>query len=579
MRRPLSHPFLLACLLACVGCGRGCDEKPYVPYAIGDEASPDAGALVDAQGQTGAVLDAGAGSTASVVPPPLSTKMDVAGVEIAADPGKVLVHATLTGTADRGDVLVVERPKAAPAPLDLVVFHLASRAVVSTTKVLTVAEDVVDLSCTPQVQKEDRGAAAFELGVSFGCAGHGQPPSRSVALFAVAPSGLRLRYAADVRDRPADPPLDAHVDVADVDRDGVADVTLTVSTEGSTAKVVMVDRPAGLARSGGEPEASFAALERAAAGRVDKKDGKGGLESLVRLRTLYRSLCQDKPRVRPIYGVSAPSCADSAAMQRAQSTYARALAQTGERLRAVFELDAAVRMGAKADVATLAPAVARKVVKETKTFDRVVSKGTGPSFSPLAFEPDGTLLLRVSDTDGVVRADTGEASQVQAWPLPVASPDAAQRLVSVYDPCDEAALKLTLAGATSSDDVSLPVEPLFGRKCEGTRGGAVSFAPVAWTDAGLTLVVTGQLVTVRSLKADRAERTAQLPSQRGGAAPQSGAFLVVRTPLGIAVDDGKKTSLLVDADKKPVRGSGCVVSDDGTKVACTDADKPVVHSF
>lgn len=507
----------------------------------------------------------------------MTTKMDVAGVEIAAEPGKVLVHATLVGTAERGDVLVVVRPKSAPAPLDLVLFHLLSHAVASTKKVLTVASDVVDLSCTPQVVVEDRGDAAFELDLSFGCAGHGQPPSRSVALFSVGAPGVRLRYAAEVRDRPADPPLDAHVDVSDTDKDGVPDVTLVVSTEGTAARVVMVDRPAGLARSGGEPEASFGALERAAAARVDKREGKAALESLVRLRTLYRALCQDKPRVRPIFGVSAPSCADSASMQRAQSTYARALAQTGERVRAIFELDAASRMGGKADVATLAPLVVRKAVKEAKSFDRVVQKGTGISFSPLAFDADGTLLLRVSESDGVVRADTGEASQIAAWPLTVTSPDAAQRLLEVYDPCDEAALTVTVAGATSSEDVSLPVEPLFGRKCEGTRGGAVSAAPIAWTDAGLVLVVTGQLVSVRNLKAERLERPAAFAAGRGGAASQKGPYVVVRTPLGIAVDDGKKTWLLVDSDKKPVRGSACVVSDDGARVACTDGDKPVLY--
>lgn len=567
----------LLCLLACMGCGRGCDEKPYVPYRVGDEASTDAGSTTGAHSQI-AVTDAGASLTASLVPPPLATKMDVAGVEIAADPGKVLVHATLFGTAERGDVLVVVRPKAAPAPLDLVLFHLSSRAVASTKKVLTVAEDVVDLSCTPEVQKQDRGDAAFELALSFGCAGHGQPPSHSIALFSTAP-GVRLRYAAEVRDRPADPPLDAHIDVSDMDKDGVPDVTLVVSTEGSTANVVMVDRSAGLSRSGGEPEASFGALERASAARVDKKDGKAALESLIRLRTLYRAICQDKPRVRPLFGVSAPACADSPAMQRAQSTYARALAQTGERVRAVFELDAAARMGGKADVTTLAPLVVKKAVKETKTFDRVVQKGTGISFSPLAFDADGVLLLRVSETDGVVRADSGEASQVAAWPLTVTSPDAAQRLLEVYDPCDEAALKLTLAGATSSEDVSLPVEPLFGRKCEGTRGGAVSAAPIAWTDAGLTLVVSGQLVSVRNLKADRPERPTSFAAGKGGAASQKGPYLVVRTPLGIAVDDGKRAVLLVDADKKPVRGTSCVVSDDGAKVACTDGDKPVLYVF
>jgi hypothetical protein len=157
----------LSCLLACVGCGRACDEKPYVPYAIGNEAAVDAGTTTDGQSHA-AVLDAGAGLTASLTPPPLATTMDVAGVEIAAEPGKVLVHATLAGTADRGDVLAVVRPKAAPAPLELVMFHLASRAVVSTKKLLTVAEDVVDLSCTPHVAKEERGDARWNITSSSG---------------------------------------------------------------------------------------------------------------------------------------------------------------------------------------------------------------------------------------------------------------------------------------------------------------------------------------------------------------------------------------------------------------------------
>jgi hypothetical protein len=570
----------LLCLLTTVGCGRGCDEKPYVPYAIGDGAPGDAGQRADS-GMTASEPDAGLSLTSSVMAPPQTTKMDVSGVEIAAEPGKLLVHATLAGTVERGDVLVVVRPKAAPAPLELVLFHLEGRAVVSTKKLLSTAEDVVDMSCTPQVAKEERGDSAFELALSFGCAGHGQPPSRTVVLASTGPSGLRLRYAAEVRDRAADPPILAHIDVTDVDKDGVPDVTLVVSSQGSAAKVVMIDRPAGLSRNAGEPEASFASLERGAAARADKKDGKKALEEIAKLRTLYRALCQEKPRVRPIFGANAPSCADSPTMQRAQTTFARALAQTGERLRSVYELDAATRMGGKADLAVLAPLVTRKTVKETKTFDRVVQKGAGggASFSPLAFDADGTLLLRVSEADGVVRADSGEQSPVAAWPLGVSSPDAAQRLLEIYDPCDEAALKLTLAGATSSVDLSLPVEPLFGRKCEGTRGGAVSAAPIAWTDAGLSLVVLGQLVNVTNLKADPAERPAAFASGRGGAASQKGPWLVVRTPLGIAVDDGKKTVLLVDSEKKPVRGGACVVSDDGAHVACVDGDKPVLYGL
>jgi hypothetical protein len=566
-------------LLTLTACGRSCDDHPYVPYAIGDEAHDDAGAI-----DSGSVLatPASDGGAALLHAPDGATTWDVFGVTLTATEGRVLAFAGLVGAEGAGNVLAIEKPVDAPGPLTVLDVRVEGKHADAARELFSTKDPVLDASCAPSAVLEQSGPGSASLSLSFTCAGHGDPPSRVVALFGRTQPGLRTRLAVRVRDRATDPPLALHIDGSDVDHDGVGDVTIAADADGAAAKFVFFDRPAGLSRDKAEPSASFGALASAAAARLEKKDAKGALVAAQRMRALHRALCDPSPRVSPIAGMGALPCDVTAPLRRAEVVNARALALDGARLRALFELDVAQRLGEKVDLKTLAPNVEVVTAKDARTIDRVVPRPTrgAPSFSPLAFEADGSLVVRTSDTEAMraapaASASSDDAGAPTAWPLPMMSADRAQRVVEIYDPCDEAAVRVTLAGATSTEDVSLPVETLIGKKCEGTRGGPVGFAPIAWTATGISLLVLGEYVQITpTFEATRAPLPPAFEAQRGGAA--NGPFVVMRTPFGVAVDDGKRARVVRNVDGATFDGSYCVVSHDGSKIACLVGDKPVL---
>jgi hypothetical protein len=561
-------------LLALTACGRSCEDHPYVPYAIGDASHDDAG-LADAGGAVGSRLLADSGSLL-VRAPENATTWDAFGTTLTATEGRVLAYAALLGSEGGGDILAIERPADAPGPLTVLDVRVEGKRAAPGRELFSTKDAVLDASCSSNAVLEESESPSLSL--SFTCAGHGDPPSRVLALLGKSATGLRTRAAVRVRDRTTDPALTVRLDGSDVDRDGVGDVTLSVEVDGAPAKVVLFDRPAGLSRDKAEPAASFTTLAASAAARLEKKDAKGALAANQRLRALHRALCEPSPRIIPIAAMPATVCDVAVPLRKSEVVNARALAQDGARLRALFELDVAQRLGEKVDPKVLAPSVEVVTVKDARPVDRVVPRPPrgAPSFSPLAFDADGALFVRVSDSE-IARIPTADdaSSAPSPWALPMMSPDGAQRLVEIYDPCDEAAVRVTLAGATSTEDVSLPVETLLGKKCEGTRGGPVAFAPVAWTTTGVSLFVLGEYVHITpTFETSRGPAPSPLEAQRGGAA--NGAFVAVRTPFGIAVDDGKHARLLRGADGKPIDGSYCVVSPDGAKVACLAGDKPLL---
>jgi hypothetical protein len=569
-------------LLTLTACGRSCDDHPYVPYAIGDEARDDA-AAGDA-GSTAAPPSAADGGAAMLRAPDGAATWDVFGTTLTATEGHVLAFAALLGAdgSNAGDVLAIEKPADAPGPLTVFDVRLDGKRAEAPRELFSTKDAVLDASCSSTAVLEQGTTASPSLSLSYTCAGHGDPPSRFVALFGKTATGLRTRLAVRVRDRASDPPLALHIDGSDVDHDAVGDVTLTADVEGAAAKIVLLDRSAGLSRDKAEPAASFATLASGAAARLEKKDVKGALAATQRIRALHRALCDPSPRVSPIAGMGALPCDVAGPLRKAEIVNARALALDGARLRALFELDVAQRLGEKVDVKMLAPNVEVVKAKDARTIDQAVSRPArgAPSFSPLAFEADGSFVMRTSDTDALrvvpgAAASGDDAGSPTAWPLPMMSPDHAQRIVEIYDPCDEAAVRVTLAGATSTEDVSLPVETLIGKKCEGARGGPVGFAPLGWSAAGVSLLVLGEYVQIApTFEATRAPLPQSFDAQHGGAA--NGAFVVARTPFGVAVDDGKHARLVRNPDGAAFDGSYCVVARDGSKVACLVGDKAVL---
>lgn len=570
-----------------------------MPYVVGEDASP---APSDAQAAVPtSVSDAGAESARTA--PVGSTRWNVEGRDLVAPQGTEFALALPYDLdADgKSDVLAVVRgvENAASA----VVFYAGtgdgSPSIVATGPKM-------DASCTPSFRLVRASERSAFVEMTATCANRESSRSLFVVRLSREPSVAFDVTVADPKDAGK---LTIDVDGADRDHDGIDDVTLALSlegVEGSTepsprvsAKVTFFDRPAGASPSPDEPEASFRAVAAQAVARAGKTKDAPGVPALVRqLRLLYRAICVEggAPRLTRSGGLGAVSCGTSKALEDANVAEVRATITQKDPVRAVLAAERAQWSPAKktkaktTELTTLLEGLGAAVqAKGVRTVDVPISKVTGPhpSWGALAFEPSGKLLVR---TDAkVVRVDPStferEDTEIGPWPLQVLSPDGKSRWLEAYATCGGSFLRATFVPTGGDGDVTevpLPVAVPLGTRCTSARGESSSAAPLAWGPRGLWAVVAGQPVLVASdgkSASSSSEASSDAPVSLGAPRSPNGKILVLSSADGVLLRSDRvlryRGVLLEPYDKL----RGCVVNDDGTKLACERDGKVVVADF
>jgi hypothetical protein len=591
----------LAPLVALAGCSGSCrGGKPYVPYAIdGGTASievAEAGVVATAPdaSATGPALPVGQ----ALPPGTRSYAVDGASVDVTDDRALAnVLAADLDADGNKDLLAVVTRPSAPPE-----VFFYRGRSTRGFEPPVAAFAPASGAACDAAARLAQVGKRTALVEIAA-CGARGV---RALAAIGFDRTGARVRFAAAVTDEAALPRLTVDMDASDRDGDGIDDLAMRVALEGGgapfepgpkvTAQIKWLDRPAGMSREPDEPEASFRAIAQTAAARAVKPKEAATVAQLVhQLRALVRALCPESgsPRLARTAGADA-ACGPSRALEDAQLAVVRAHVTTGDALRAIAALDRAqlppatrtpARLAdAQAAIAQVAPtrtAIALRAVAAVPKVDR----GRAPAWGPVAFEPDGKLLVRTASL--VVRVDpaTGdetEADGVAAWKTALVAPDGAFRWIEAYDPCDAHAAQATFAptGDGEPKHVALPVTPA-GARCAG-KGEPVAVVPVAWGAAGLEAVVAGEPLLVSSDLARATPLLAWLdqPMSQGSPRSPNGKALVVPTSQGLFVR-GAAPRLYRAKELDGAYGElrGCTIADDATRVACVKAGRVVVGTW
>jgi hypothetical protein len=452
-------------------------------------------------------------------------------------------------------------------------------------------------------------SAFVELGL--GCpAQSSREPSRSIAVLGFG-KGPRVQLEAGILDPAGSAKLGIDADGIDRDGDGFEDVTLVATLEGgeapfepgprTRARVVWFDKSAGLSRDPGEPDASLrAALSSLAFRAKSTKDAPAVPPAARQARALYRALCAEGGSARIVRGAGDAllSCGSSRGLEDAALAEVRAAVTNQSTLLAIGVLDRAqkppaTKTAARTTEATGWITTAAPITNATDAPRQVAAvpafeRRKNPAWGALAFESSGRLLVRT--VAGVVRVDytTGDetdASDVKSWDLAVTSPSGAHRLLEVYNACDGVALHATLGPGSEQDlvDAPLPIAPPLGMsRCTTAKGEPAPALALAWGASGLEAVIAGEPMLITD--AGRASALAQPLGQTfvmGSPRSPDGKNLVVPTSLGLWLRTERKTRLLRAPALDGTYGEqrDCVVSDDGSRVACIRAGRAWIASF
>jgi len=403
-----------------------------------------------------------------------------------------------------------------------------------------------------------------------------------VAPLADEPQIHLLRYAAEA---PGEK-LELSAASEDHDDDGKDDalvrVSLTVANKTAGAALSWFDRAAGASRDKGEPGRSLARAASRESGRAKtKKVATEVIERVALLRRLAALLCAEggAPRlldrdgsalrcdglegfVEPLLAaeiwanLAAGNVLEAFAAHSRDGWYFR---PASERQRIALEKD------------LLAAVVKRPV--QARSISATPAQPQRPRFSPLSFEPDGTLL--VQSRDGVTRfggdgaaLETDPASAPRPWPLEIVAPSGA-RFSGVTYACDRSEIVLNMEGGR--EIVTRLLSPRPGL-CSGNKLQPFpELAPIAFVGREPDILLGGS----RLFPSDG---SGALPA--GAARSADGRHLVVPTRLGLLVTGGDKPELWQPGEDgpQPTALSDCVVANERRAVACLAAGKPVLFS-
>lgn len=576
---------LLAALaaLALSGCDGCQQDKPYTPFGV-TSALPSQAASAEAPPVPSAKTEP-AHFPAALVAPPGSRKLRMGSLMLDAPARYLFDRALVLGDGEKQQAVawLTAEPNAPELPRGLLMAYAANGA---PKQVLTLPSFVpIAPGCTLATRLVQTGASDVLVDTAASCpAGMvARVPTESVSV--VAPSRehaevLALRLAAPA----AGEQLSVDADSSDRDGDGRDDVKLVVTLTGpdgakASANLAYVDRAAGVSRDASEPKASLLLAAKA----ILSKAGPTASAEVDAMRRLLFALCAEgaTPRVFDAEG-SAIHCGDLSGV-----IDALARADVLSRL-AAKDVLGAVSVLTRADwyFSKISADAEKSIVKElgkrllgvTPQASALAAKPRqpkGPHFSPLWFESDGALLIETeaglvrASRDGSSEAPVEADSGTSAWPLDV-SVGGGSRLSGSLCACDSSELQLATSDARGAPQNGLPTRVLSPRP-GGCRGRFVCPDPVplAASDDGFSVLVAGVAWEPKKLNKP-------LPSP-GSARSPDGAWLVVKSPLGLVVT-GPSHELwkLPEAPLDVRHAEDCVVAPGRAAVACVSDGKVVL---
>lgn len=378
--------------------------------------------------------------------------------------------------------------------------------------------------------------------------------------------------------------LELDATTTDRDGDGRDDVEVQVgvgkSGEGDVARAPLLwfDRKAGLAR---DPEQPGLALAQNASREVVRARGRATSRSVKanvdNQRRLLSTLCAEGGVARVLLGSGSgiacgPLPTTASRLLHAEVSAALTLEQPAEAVSALVRADWYFDDPRDKDRRELEERV-RKAVTERAAAVRSlalrVEPARGPRYSPLRFEPDGTLIVKTTSGANSVSRDMTETTPIEPdsgradWATEAIGPEG-KRFIGLTLACNHSELLLEFAGPDGARLPAVPSGILAPRpgSCAGGRNQKLPDAlPISWTKAGFAALIAGIRVGPRG------------PHANPGAplSPDSTRF-VTPTPLGLLVGGGERPEIWnIEGPDGLSLGEleGCVVANGAKAVACT----------
>lgn len=573
---------LLSAPLLSLGC-QGCEkDKPYTPFGV-TTSVPTSEASAPAP--SASAKPEPSKFTPAVVAPVGSRRLRMGDLTLEAPARYVFDRALLLGEGEGQQVVawVKAEGEARDVPPGLLMAYSASgkpRQVMAQPSFVPIAP-----GCVHTTRLVQTSASNVLVDTTATCPAGlvARVPIQAVSVVAPAsdrPEVLTLRLAAPA---PGEA-LSVEEDSTDRDADGRDDVKLVFTLTGpegakASATLAFLDRAAGVSRDASEPRASLALAAKALLGKA----GPSASAEVDATRRLLGSLCAEgaTPRVfdaegSPIRCDDLGSVVDSLARADVLSRLAAkdALGAVSVLARSDWYFK---KLSADAEK-SITKELTKRLLSVAPTASALTAKpklAKGPHFSPLWFEPDGSLLI-VTD-GGVVRASRDGSTETllegegaaPPWPLDVTDPSG-MRLSGSLCACDSSEVQLGLADAAGAPQNGIPTRVLAPRPggCKG-RFACPDPVPVASGPEGFSVLLAGTLWEPR--KSGRG-----LPNP-GSARSPDGAWLVAVSPLGLVVTGpAQELWKLPEAPVDARRAQECVVANDRAAVACVSDGRVIL---
>ena len=404
------------------------------------------------------------------------------------------------------------------------------------------------------------------------------------------PAVIAWRFAEPAPDET----LDVKVAAADRDGDDRDDVTLTL-TLGLVSKKEQVhgefawfDRAAGVSREPGHFVNSLGsvltALEKKAASRNSAAEAISEASLVWRLLS---SACAESATARVLASDgSALACENAGAIAtRLTAIEVRAAMSQNDVLKAAFALTKAQGAFGAAASAPERGRIIKLIRKMSTSVDTLTATASDvrpivprstPHYSPLQFQPDGTLLALTNhgvervQLDGRESTSDADAAAPPSWPTAVESSDG-RTWEGVVPACDRSEIIVVSKGARGNlltPELTSLLAPRPGL-CAGETSLHWRVSPLHFDEGKLPLA----LVEGACLSSDSTTNCLK-PTQLGKAQPGAplspdGHWLVAMTGIGVFIFGGPKPEFW----EGPVLGtpsalSECVVANGGENIAC-----------
>ena len=606
--------FCASLSLASGGCDGCHGSKPYTPYTLSDAPSASAVARTStstpAPSGSAAPIDAGVPVDAEAPPsfaiiqgttaPGDGKTWPLDGDVVALAPiGRAFAAGLVVDMDGDGkrDLLAWSR---APDGLRGELWFAPGGNVAAARTLTSMPEGLAGPGCSVATQISQVGPRTLLLDVAPRCGGAHDKAVRWLAVLRLVDAGvpelgLELRVAAPAEGES----LQVAVDTRDRDADGRGDVLATITLSGAphplpsagaqaSASLAFFDRPAGLSRDPAEPEASFRAMAASLVADGRRKTTAPRIfGAALAMRRLHAMLCDEGGKAAITASSGAVRCGDARPLEDAGMAEVEASLNLGEPLAALGALARLEAMGVhRKDVdALMAKSLPTVTAKATHKTAAAPAIDASPSFSPLAWDSSGDLLVHT--VDRVVRVDHTAFAEApidaaMTWPVRLASPAAAAppwKILSVERRCDEA----TLVAHFEAGEVALPIA--VPPHC--APSARVTTELLGASEQGALLAVGADVVTiplVSPLKPVMPESLAPVAGaavELGAARSPNGTTIAVPTDHGVFVATVKSGTRA--AKGKLWSGPDlfgaylCVPSNGGDRLACVTGTTATIY--